>query len=185
LDIFSYATGEKIRGLKSHSNEVSAIEVDFINKLFISASWDSSIYVSKENEIRRKIDKKDDDKKFNPLKKRKAKNIALREIKNSHNNKEICLLELSTYHNIFITSASNNEILVWNYEFCKLMGCIKLEENDFAVSFEFINGFSLLLVGTNSGKIIFINFHIKNNMLSFNMEAHIILYPKKDSLITE
>jgi len=55
------------------------------------------------------------------------------------------------------------------------MGCIKLEETDIPTCFEFINGFSLLLIGTTNGNIYFINFHLKNNSLSFTLKAFIEL----------
>jgi len=62
------------------------------------------------------------------------------------------------------------------------MGCIKLQENDIPTCFEFINGFSLLLIGTTNGSVYFINFIIKNNSLLFNLEAVIDLGKKVDRI---
>jgi hypothetical protein len=45
-----------------------------------------------------------------------AKNKFLRGVINAHYKTEITMLELSTYHNISVTSANNNHIFVWDYE---------------------------------------------------------------------
>jgi WD40 repeat protein len=73
------------------------------------------------------------------------------------------MLELSTYHNIFVTSTFNNVIYVWDYEKGLLLGKITLGENVEPTCFEFINGFSILLIGTNDGSIYFLHFSIKNH----------------------
>ena len=73
------------------------------------------------------------------------------------------MLELSTYHNIFVTSADDNKIFVWDYEKGQLLGSIVLSKNDVPTCFEFINGFSILLIGTNHGAIYFLHFKIKNH----------------------
>ena len=48
IELYSYATGEKIKRLKCHSKEVSQIAIDFTNKLFLSVGWDSYIYIQRE-----------------------------------------------------------------------------------------------------------------------------------------
>ena len=50
IELYSYATGEKIKRLKCHSKEVSQIAIDFTNKLFLSVGWDSYIYIQREEE---------------------------------------------------------------------------------------------------------------------------------------
>lgn len=48
VDLFSYTTGNLIRKLIPHTNEVSGIKIDYTNKLYLSISWDSTIHIQKE-----------------------------------------------------------------------------------------------------------------------------------------
>ena len=73
------------------------------------------------------------------------------------------MLELSVYHNIFVTSTYNNTIYVWDYILGLLLGQIKLDEHVEPTCFEFINGFSILLIGTNQGRVYFCHFVIKRS----------------------
>lgn len=54
-------------------------------------------------------------------------------------------------------------IYIWDYEKCLLLGSVQLHDNDEPTCFEFINGFSILLIGTNHGEIYFLNFKIRNH----------------------
>ena len=59
-------------------------------------------------------------------------------------------LELSVYHNTMaVGNFGNCSVFLWNYEFCKLSAEIKLDEPPAAL--HFVNGYSLLLVGCQSG----------------------------------
>lgn len=69
--------------MKSHSSEVTNIKIDYVNKLILSTSSDSTLYIHKEGltefEVKRKI-------------------------KNAHFSKDIQNVEISVYHNVFLTA---------------------------------------------------------------------------------
>ena len=46
--MFSYLNGELVKNLVSHTNEVSNFKLDYVNQLYVSAGWDSNLYVQKE-----------------------------------------------------------------------------------------------------------------------------------------
>ena len=94
----------------------------------------------------------------------KNKPKALRAIKNAHHKCEITMLELSTYHNIFVTASHDNVIYIWDYEIPQLLGSIELDPADEPTCFEFINGFCILMIGTSLGEIYFLEFKIKNHI---------------------
>merc|ERR1712151_1258770 len=75
-----------------------------------------------------------------------SKPKALRAIKNAHHKSEITMLELSTYHNIFVTASHDNVIYIWDYEIPQLLGSVQLDTGDEPTCFEFINGFCILLI---------------------------------------
>ena len=77
----------------------------------------------------------------------------VRELKNNFNGKEINCMEISVYHNLIaIGSNSSSSVYFWNYEFGKLVGEIQLQAET-PVALHFINGYGLIVVGTNLGKI--------------------------------
>ena len=87
------------------------------------------------------------------------------------------MLELSTYHNIFVTASQDNVCYIWDYEIPHLLGSIELPENDEPTCFEFINGFCILIIGTSFGHIYFLHFKIKNHIWeSFSIIGHIDLH---------
>ena len=107
---------------------------------------------------------------------RASKATFLRAVKNAHHRSEILMLELSIYHNIFVTCSSNNIMYLWDYEKGLLIGLIKLAYNDEPTCLKFINGFSMLIVGTSHGVIYFFNFTIKNHQwVDFRLVGYIEL----------
>lgn len=136
LSMFSLSSGEKIKNLQSHSNEVSILKIDFVNKLFITSGRDSTIMIQKE-----------ENSSFEPI----------REINNMYNGKGIHLLEISVFHNLLVTTTNSNIILIWDYEYLRLLGSYELEKNVEPTSLIFINGYSLLVVGCNNMKIYFLS----------------------------
>ena len=146
LNIFNFNSGEKSNSLYSHNNEISVLKVDFINKLFISSGYDSTIYIQKENKEVFEIK---------------------REIKNCFFGKEIHLMEVSVYHNLLVIGSNNRDIYIWDYEYCKLLGFLELDEGYEPTSLTFINGYSLLLVGASNNKIYFIQIVRKEQIAEF------------------
>jgi len=71
-------------------------------------------------------------------------------------------MEVSVYHNILLISSNNNEIYLWDYEYFRVLGVILVEEDSEPTVLTFINGYSLILVGTNRNQIYLINFSIKD-----------------------
>ena len=45
ISLHSYKMGECLKRLQGHQHEVSELHIDFANKLFISASWDSTVII--------------------------------------------------------------------------------------------------------------------------------------------
>ena len=43
--MFSYHNGELIKDLVSHNSEVYSFKLDYANQLYVSAGWDSNLYV--------------------------------------------------------------------------------------------------------------------------------------------
>lgn len=85
----------------------------------------------------------------------------IREIKNILNGKELTIMALSVYHNIIITSTlGDRSILIWHYEFFKLLGTLKLDVEEEIKCVELINGFSLIFIGSSKGKIYIIKFKL-------------------------
>ena len=48
MGLFDYATGEMLSKMKPHTNEISNIKIDYINKLIITSSTDASLFIHKE-----------------------------------------------------------------------------------------------------------------------------------------
>lgn len=84
---------------------------------------------------------------------RAADGCLLREIKNNFGGKEINCTEVSVYHNLIVVgSHSSSSLYLWNYEFGKLLGEIRLD-GEVPVALHVINGFGLLVVATNTGNL--------------------------------
>lgn len=165
LHMFNFNNGEKCATLIGHSNEISVLRVDFINKLFISAGYDSNILIQKENKEEFEIK---------------------REIKNCFHGKEIYIMEVSIYHNILVMGSTQREIFVWDYEYCKLLGSIQLAEGYEPISFAFINGYSILLLSASDNKIYFLQINRKDQNTDFVLLGTINLdeIQEKDKLNT-
>jgi len=160
LNMFNFQTGEKCQTLCGHTNEVSVLKVDFINKLFISAGHDSAVYVQKENN--------------------KEKFEIKREIKNCFHNKEIQLMEVSVYHNLLVMGSNTKDIYIWDYEYCKLLGFLELEEGYEPTSLVFINGYSILLIGASNNKIYIVQIIRKDQNTDFQLFGVINLEDTKE-----
>ena len=87
MNLYMYANGELLKTLKSHHNEVSSVKVDYVNKLFISAGWDSQVLIQKETKTDFEVK---------------------RRVKNAHFRKEITQMETSIYHNVIVTGSNSN-----------------------------------------------------------------------------
>lgn len=93
----------------------------------------------------------------------------MRSIKNAHYNKEIQLIELSVYHNIFVTAANINFVYFYDYEFIRLLGRIQLDDIEDPTCMAFINGYAILMIGTNQGNFYFIHFKKYGQKLEFQL----------------
>ena len=67
-------------------------------------------------------------------------------------------MELSVYHNIIIIGCGCSELYLMDYEYCKLLGKIELEKGSDPTAVMFVNGYSLLIIGTTNNKIFIIKF---------------------------
>lgn len=148
LTIFHYDSGEKCGQLIGHSNEISSLKVDFTNKLYISAGWDSLILIQKEE---------------------KSVFEVKREIKNCFNSKEINLLDVSIYHNLMVMISNNKTIYLWDYEYCRILGAIELDDGIEPTNVAFINGYGVLLISTTNSRIFIVHFENKDQNLTFKL----------------
>ena len=138
LGLYLHQTGELLQMMNGHTNEVSAIKIDYINRLIISSSWDSSVIIQKELKDKFKVTRK---------------------ITNCHFRKEIFVMETSVYHNIIVTAAARSNVLyIYDYEYIRLIGSIEIEEGAETTCIQFINGYAILLVSTNVGTVHFFHF---------------------------
>ncbi|EAR87863.2 WD domain, G-beta repeat protein (macronuclear) [Tetrahymena thermophila SB210] len=152
ISLHSIQNGELINKLHSHQNEVTSIRIDYLNKLLISAGWDSNI------KIQYLTDSGSDIK---------------REIINCFYNKEVTIVEVSVYHNLLFAASNSEFIYVFDYEFAKLLYCIELENKVEVQAMSVVNGFSLLLISANNGFIYIINFSKKEYLFTARLIGYI------------
>ena len=78
-------------------------------------------------------------------------------MKNNFNGREINLGAVSVYHGLIAVGSSDKSIYIWDYEFAKLLIEINLPSHyDSSVettSIAFINGYSILVIGTSIGEL--------------------------------
>jgi len=78
-------------------------------------------------------------------------------------------MEVSLFHNIIITGSFERKLYVWDYEFSKLIACIKLERGTEPTAICILSGFCLILIATNAGMIHLIKFDVKGLKSSFEL----------------
>lgn len=78
-------------------------------------------------------------------------------------------MEVSLYHSIIATSSSDRQVYLWDYEYMKLIGSVELERGSEPTGLVFINGYRLLLIATNSGRIYVLRFSVKEFKISFEI----------------
>ena len=99
----------------------------------------------------------------------------LREIKNVFHGKEITVMAVSVYHNLIVTGTNFPTIIFWNFEFGKIMALLSLEPDEDPTALEFINGYSILIIGTSQGFIYFVHFVMQDDNLELNLIGNISL----------
>ena len=137
MSVYNTSTGEKIKELVSHSNEVTSLEVDRENNLIISSGVDSCINIQKEGKVNYEVK---------------------RSIKNINFNKGVSFMDVSVYHSLIITMGNNNFVFVWDYEYAKLLASIqgpRISELTMVYTF---NHYPLVVVADTLGKVHFLSF---------------------------
>lgn len=84
-------------------------------------------------------------------------------------------MELSVYHNILATSTNSNQVFIWDYEYFRFLGIIQVEEDSEPTLISFINGYSIIIVGTNKNMIYLIYFECKDMNIKFKLIGKIVL----------
>lgn len=137
MALYDCSTGEEISQLKSHTSEITNIKIDYVNKIVVTTSADSSLYIHKENgrefEVKRKVS-------------------------NVHFTKEITFIEISVYHNVFATANNKPVVYFYDFEFARLVAKIELDPAAEPTGIIFINGYSLIAISDTLGKIHFVKF---------------------------
>lgn len=106
--------------------------------------------------------------------------MMLRLIKNNFYGNDIALAAVSIYHGfIAVASASpccstndNNltkSIYIWDYEYCKLLLEIHLPNEAEPTSLAFINGYSILVVGTSEGMVYLLKIAASSSLDNCNI----------------
>jgi len=153
INIYNTSTGEKIRELISHSNEVTSLEVDYFNNLVISSGVDSLINIQKEGKVNYEMK---------------------RSIKNVNFNKGVSFMEVSVYHSLILTMGNNNSIFVWDYEYAKLLASIQGSRDSELTTVYVFNHYPLIVVADTSGKVHFLSFKRRDNVnITFKKIAEI------------
>ncbi|KAL4465065.1 hypothetical protein ABPG72_012248 [Tetrahymena utriculariae] len=153
LRIHDLKNGELLSEISAHTNEITGLKMDHLNKLLITTSSDSSILIQK----------------INP----KLQSQKYREVLNSHYGQEITLVEISVYHNIFITASHDNTLLIWSYEFGRLMASFELEQDQEPSALSIINGYSIMIIATTKGYLYFVKFTLVDDNLDLEIIANI------------
>ncbi|KAL4464437.1 hypothetical protein ABPG72_021771 [Tetrahymena utriculariae] len=150
LSLHSYQqNGERIKFLNNHSNEVTQLKIDYVNKLLISGGWDSTIKIQQLSEETVEL-------------KRKVENV--------HNEKGISLLEVSVYHNVIFSATQNLEqIFIYDYEYGRLLNFIEFKKKTEPTALSVIQGYPILIVATSENKIYLIHFQKKENKVKFDL----------------
>ncbi|KAL4438771.1 hypothetical protein ABPG74_013444 [Tetrahymena malaccensis] len=167
LSLHSYQqNGERIKFLNNHSNEVTQLKIDYVNKLLISGGWDSTIKIQQLSEETVEL-------------KRKVENV--------HNEKGISLLEVSVYHNVIFSATQNLEqIFIYDYEYGRLLNYIEFKKKTEPTALSVIQGYPILIVATSENKIYLIHFQKKENKVKFdllgviNIEASEYIFDQAD-----
>lgn len=90
-----------------------------------------------------------------------VKTEVLRRITGLHSKLEVGIVALSVYHNLVATSSIDNKLVIYDYEFGKLIAKVTLDEGVDVTGMEFINGYSLLLVATSDKNLYMIDVESK------------------------
>jgi WD40 repeat protein len=81
-------------------------------------------------------------------------------MKNNFNGKEITLGCVSVYHGFIAIGSNSKSVYIWDYEYSKLLMEITLpldeDPNIEPTSLSFINGYSILVIGTSDGTVYFL-----------------------------
>ena len=141
--LYSADTGQLIKKLISHTNEVTSIQIDNVNKCIISGSADSKVFIQQENKKGYEI---------------------LRSISNVHFNRGVFLMEVSVHHNLIITATNNSSFYIWDYEQAKLIGHVKTKESSEPTCISYIQGYGVIVIADSFGKIHFLHVRRKGNL---------------------
>lgn len=123
--MFRSRDGEQLVGSEchSHTDEVSVIRMDYLNRLMISGALDGNIFISRENPP--------------PQQSTFSK---LREV---YIGKPIKNLEVSVCHSMIAVITSTREVFLINYEFARLFAVFSLPFNEEPTTLEFANTYSV------------------------------------------
>jgi len=156
LGIYSYGTGELVKSLAPHTNDVMDIRIDRQNRVVISASWDCTITVQKETKTGYQIQKT---------------------VKNVHFNKGISFFEASIFHGLLLTSTNLNILYIWDYQEMRVISSIITEGKSEPTAAAFTDGgFTYLLIADSTGKIHLLHFErYGSGKISFKRIASITI----------
>lgn len=148
-------TGERINSFKAHSNEVFELKTDNLSQLVVTTSWDGDIGVWRES-LKGELSESE---KSMTLSKESRESIIkepYRRIRSIVRSRldchgEIAAMCFSVYHSILVTASPDHNILLWDYEYCKLIAKIEITSEPTFV--HLTDEYPLLLVGGKDGLI--------------------------------
>ena len=133
-------------------------------------------------EERRKTKKKDDRYQKFKVNSDEQREV-LRTIVKVHKKKEINILALSVYHNIIATASFENQLILYDYEFCRLAGRIVFAPGVYVTAMEFINGYGIMMVATSDCK--FYLMRLSNTGMTTTFEVDFLGWTNPDHHIKE
>ncbi|EGR30377.1 hypothetical protein IMG5_133440, partial [Ichthyophthirius multifiliis] len=85
------------------------------------------------------------------------KEISMEILRKINLKRNIKIIEQSVYHNILIICDTQNQILFFNYEYCKIMTVLQIEDDTTCI--KFMDGYESIILSTLNGDIFIIEFN--------------------------
>lgn len=142
-----------------------------MNKILVSSSWDSDVHVWREKGKGKPKGKDSLSQELDLNLEAKSHNI-VRSVKNNHYGKEVSILEVSLYMNLFVTGSVERKVYLWDFEYSKLLAEISLSAEPNCIVF--VNIYSLLIIGCSDGMTYIFRVNRKESKLTFDLLKYMI-----------
>ena len=76
--------------------------------------------------------------------------ICIRQMRGCFGGKEISVGAVSIFHNLIAVGSNDSSIYIWDYEYARIVGEVKLPSGVEPTCLTFLPGYSILLIGTTT-----------------------------------